>query len=352
MITVPAYFDEPRRKATADAGEMAGLSVLDIVNEPTAGALAFGEVLGYLSPTAPEREMTVVVYDLGGGTFDVTLLRLAPGVIQTIATDGDVQLGGYDWDLRLVDYLAGVFQSPYGEDPRQDAAAMSRLFAGRSTPNTRSAPAATPPSAWTMPGRGSTCRSRREKFEELSADLLERTAYTTRQLLAAAKNAVERRLAAAAGGRIHADADRARMLQQISGIEPDRCVNPDEAVARGAALYANFLLAGRRGQGPEFEVTNVNSHSLGIEGIEQETLRKTNMILIPRNTPLPAKCTERFATKSRRAAIDRGSGARRRKLDARRVYRHRPHGAPGPARRSCPKAGRSTSPSITARTAG
>ena len=115
VITVPAYFDEPRRKGTADAGEMAGLKVLDIVNEPTAAALAFGETLGYLTPdAAPKEEMTLLVYDLGGGTFDATLLRLAPGNIQTIATDGDVQLGGHDWDMRLVEYVADRFQKAHG----------------------------------------------------------------------------------------------------------------------------------------------------------------------------------------------------------------------------------------------
>ena len=111
VITVPAYFDEPRRKATADAGEMAGLCVLDIVNEPTAAALAFGELHGYLAPTGGTREeMTILVYDLGGGTFDATLLRLGPGQIRTLATDGDVQLGGHDWDMRLVDHAAESFK--------------------------------------------------------------------------------------------------------------------------------------------------------------------------------------------------------------------------------------------------
>ena len=110
VITVPAYFDEPRRKATADAGEMAGLTLLDIVNEPTAAALGFGETLGYLSPQGkPVSEMVVMVYDLGGGTFDATLLKLGPRDIRTLATDGDVQLGGHDWDDRLVNYAADAF---------------------------------------------------------------------------------------------------------------------------------------------------------------------------------------------------------------------------------------------------
>ena len=134
VITVPAYFDELRRKATADAGEMAGLQIVDIVNEPTAAALAFGEVAGL--PVAhrrcPREQITVMVYDLGGGTFDVTLLKLAAGNVHTLATDGDVQLGGHDWDQRLVDYAGrGVPQVASGSIPAEDPAALNRLFQTR-----------------------------------------------------------------------------------------------------------------------------------------------------------------------------------------------------------------------------
>ncbi|HEV3022316.1 MAG TPA: Hsp70 family protein, partial [Pirellulales bacterium] len=110
VITVPAFFDEPRRKATADAGAMAALPVLDVVNEPTAAALAFGEELGYLSAAGNAKEpLKVLVYDLGGGTFDVTLLDMRPGDLRTLATDGDVRLGGRDWDMRLADLAAEQF---------------------------------------------------------------------------------------------------------------------------------------------------------------------------------------------------------------------------------------------------
>jgi len=300
VITVPAYFDEPRRKATADAGEMAGLTVLDIVNEPTAGALAFGEVLGYLAAdSAPRQELTVLVYDLGGGTFDATLLKLSPASIQTLATDGDVQLGGYDWDLRVVDHVAEAFQKAYGVDPRQNAKAMGRLF--NAATDAKHALSARSQATLRLDYEGHAIEVplTREKFEDLTGDLLERTAYTTRQLLGAAGltwKDVSRVLLVGGSTRMPMVP---RMLRQLTGIEPDHSVNPDEAVARGAALYANFLLAmAQPGAMPGFRVVNVNSHSLGIEGIEPETLRKTNIILIPRNTPLPAKCTERFATKS------------------------------------------------------
>ena len=188
VITVPAYFDEPRRKATADAGEMAGLAVLDIVNEPTAAALSFGESLGYLTAEGEPREpMKVLVYDLGGGTFDVTLLDLKPGDLRTLATDGDVQLGGHDWDMRLVDYCAEEFKKQHHLDPRTSPASLAALVAAREE------------AKHTLTARPKTDRHRaprrahertsvsREKFEELTEDLLERTSYTTRQVLAAAK---------------------------------------------------------------------------------------------------------------------------------------------------------------------
>jgi len=301
VITVPAYFDEPRRKATADAGEMGGLTVLDIVNEPTAAALAFAETAGYLSPAAaPKEEMTVLVYDLGGGTFDVTLLKLAPANIQTLATDGDVQLGGHDWDERLADHVAEAFLGTHQIDPRQDPAAKSRLLAAvieaKHTLSARSRATV----RFDHAGKSLQLEVSREQFQELTADLLERTAYTTRQLLTAAAlqwKDVSRVLLVGGSTRMPMVG---QMLQQLSGIVPDHTVNPDEAVARGAALYAAYLLAkdAEGGSQATYEVTNVNAHSLGVEGIEQETLRKTNVILIPRNTPLPARFTEKFITKS------------------------------------------------------
>lgn len=301
VITVPAYFDEPRRKATADAGEMAGLSVLDIVNEPTAAALAFGESLGYLSPSAETtEEMTIFVYDLGGGTFDATLLKLSPGEVRAIATDGDVQLGGHDWDLRLLHHVAGEFKGRHGTDPREDLGAFNRLYAAvldaKHTLTARSRATVRVEFA----GYTDDIPVTRELFEELTIDLLERTSYTTRQLLATAGlewSDVSRVLLVGGATRMPMVQ---RMLTEMTGILPDHTVNPDEAVARGAALYAHHLLSkqGQAGGGPQFEVVNVNAHSLGVEGIDPATFRKTNVVLIRRNTPLPAKVTEKFITKT------------------------------------------------------
>jgi len=299
VITVPAYFDEPRRKATADAGEMAGLKVLDIVNEPTAAALAFAEVFGFLSPSGGVQEpMTVLVYDLGGGTFDATLLRLAPGDVRTIATDGDVQLGGHDWDARLVNHVAEQFLAQRGLDPRQDPAALGRLFDAVIEAKHTLSVRTRAPLRFDHAGKSLALEITRQQFQDLTADLLERTAYTTRQLAADARlnwQQVDRVLLVGGSTRMPAVA---QMLEGLTGITPDRTVNPDEAVARGAATYAGYLLAKQGGEETAgFEVTNVNSHSLGIEGIDPDTLRKTNVILIPRNTPLPVEHIRRFQTK-------------------------------------------------------
>lgn len=301
VITVPAFFDEPRRKATADAGNMAALPVLDVVNEPTAAALAFGEELGYLTSTGDvKKPLKVLVYDLGGGTFDVTILDMRPGDLRTLATDGDVRLGGRDWDQRLADHVAGAFIQEHREDPRTNPASLQRLMneveEAKRTLSARQNATVRVDHA----GSTTTIKLSREQFEQLTADLLERTAYTTRQVLAVA-------------GLTWADINRvllvggatrmpmvARMLQELSGLAPDRNVHPDEAVARGAAVYAGYLLATQPGSSvlPAFTVTNINSHSLGIEGIESGTSRKRNVIVIPRNTPLPAKVKERFVTKT------------------------------------------------------
>ncbi|MDZ7617128.1 MAG: Hsp70 family protein, partial [Patescibacteria group bacterium] len=301
VITVPAYFDEARRKGTADAGEIAGLNVIDIVNEPTAAALAFGEGLGYLTPDGGAKApMTILVYDLGGGTFDTTLLRLAPGDIRTLATDGDVQLGGYDWDLRLVDYAAASFARAFNLDPRTDRACLNRLIHAASeakhTLSTRSRASM----RVEFQGKASEVQVTREQFEEMTADLLERTRYTTRQLFLDAQvdpASLDRVLLVGGSTRMPMVA---AMVKELTGLEPDRTVNPDEAVARGAAIYAAYRLAKGRSDlpGPRFEVTQVNAHSLGVEGIDPQTMRKANVTLIPRNSALPAKVKERFATKT------------------------------------------------------
>lgn len=300
IITVPAYFDENRRKATYQAGEMAGLKILDIVNEPTAAALAYGEDMGYLTRFgAPRQRMNVIVYDLGGGTFDVTLIDMQAGDLRTVCTDGDVQLGGFDWDMRLVDFMAEQFLKEHKVDPRQSPEGLQRmLLAAEDGKHTLSARGK---ASIHLVHDGKACdvAITREQFEERTADLLERTRYTTRQLLVTAGlewKDINKIFLTGGSTRMPMVV---KMLKELSGIEPDMTVNPDEAVARGAAVYANYLLAtkGETGHAPTFDVTNVNAHSLGVEGIDPRTMRKRNKILIKRNTPLPSKKIEEFITK-------------------------------------------------------
>lgn len=301
VITVPAFFDEPRRRATAQAGEMAGLALLDIVNEPTAAALAFGEELGFLNESAAPRErMNLLVYDLGGGTFDVTLVELQTGNIRTLATDGDVRLGGRDWDQRLVDYAAEAFIKEHREDPRQNPSSLQRILSeaeeAKHTLTQRSR------ARIRVEHGGSTSEVpvTREVFEQITSDLLDRTAHTTRQLLIAAGLSWKdvRRILLVGGSTRMPMVER--MLKGLSGITPDHTVHPDEAVARGAALFAHFRMSPQMvdDAGRAFQITDVNSHSLGIEGIEPQTGRKRNVILIPRNTPLPARIVKDFITRS------------------------------------------------------
>ena len=210
-----------------------------------------------------------------------------------------MRLGGYDWDLRLAEHVADRFKRLQKIDPRDDPLAMNRMLAA-----VVDAKHALAPDADDRPGRAGRASGRDpghpQAIRGTSANILERTAYTSRQLLAAAQiewSGVTRLLLVGGSTRMPMVVE---MLRRLTGLEPDHTVHPDEAVARGAALYAAYLLgreAGSHAQA-QFSISNVNSHSLGVEGIDRETLRKRNIVLIPRNTPLPAKVRDRFATKT------------------------------------------------------
>ena len=217
VITVPAYFDEVRRKATQDAGYIAGVEVLDIINEPTAAALAYGYHRGQLFGDLSGSPKRVLVYDLGGGTFDVTVMEIAEGEFVTLATDGDVQLGGRDWDQRLVDYTAEVFIRTYGVDPREDPNTYGRLLSDcedvkRSLSLRQKASVLV-----SFGGRAERIEITREKFEELTADLLERTAFTTKQILRTANLEWKDIDVLSHGGGFHADACGHAIAQRIVG---------------------------------------------------------------------------------------------------------------------------------------
>jgi molecular chaperone DnaK len=297
VITVPAYFDEVRRKATQDAGYMAGLEVIDIINEPTAAAVAYGLQQGFLTAEgAAHRPMNVMVYDLGGGTFDVTVMRIEGPQFRTLATDGDVELGGKDWDQRLIDLAAAECIRQCGGDPRQDANAAARLWQecedAKRTLSTRRRAAIQVLHA----GHVLRVEVTREQFEEQTRDLLERTEFTARQALRQAGldwGAVDRVLLVGGSTRMPMVAD---MLRRVSGRQPDTSISPDEAVAHGAALHAGLLLSRAQGRPARFSIRNVNSHSLGVVGTAASTQRRRTAVLIPRNTPLPVTARRVFKT--------------------------------------------------------
>lgn len=315
VITVPAFFDEPRRRATAESASMAGVPLLDIVNEPTAAALAFGEQLGYLDHSGEATEpLKLLVYDLGGGTFDVTIVDLRPGQIRALATDGDSMLGGYDWDRRLADYAADEFLRTHGADPRQDPLGHHQLMLSAEQAKLALSARMTATIRVMHSGKVLEVPITRESFEERTSDLLYRTSMTARQVAAAAGmkwSDIDRVLLV--GGSSRMPAVR-KMLLDLTGREPHGEVNPDEAVARGAAIYAGHLLRQRHGAMPPaglptsaqpaataggrpLEVTNVSAHSLGIEGFNVNVGRRCNTVLIPRNSPLPARVTRKFVTR-------------------------------------------------------
>lgn len=297
VVTVPAYFDEVRRKATQDAGYIAGIDVIDIINEPTAAALAFGFQQGrlYLGATN-DKPKRVLVYDLGGGTFDITIMEIGAGEFVTLATDGDVQLGGRDWDQRLVDYVSEQFIRKHGLDPREDPNTLGRLLRecedAKRTLSTRQKASV----ACDFQGRAERFDVTRKLFEELTQDLLERTTFTTRHTLQSAGltwDDIDHVLTVGGSTRMPAVVG---MLTTLAGQVPDDTLSPDEAVAQGAALHAGFVLDRLEGRRPQARVRNVNSHSLGIVGTDPKTKRKQTAVLIPRNTPLPAKAKRVFTT--------------------------------------------------------
>jgi molecular chaperone DnaK len=321
VITVPAYFDDTRRKATKDAGRIAGLEVLDILDEPTAAALAYslqqpqsgaapspprggeGGVRGLL----PQEERTVLVYDLGGGTFDVTLVRLSHQHFQTLAIEGDVRLGGKDWDDRIVERVAAQFVKQTGVDPRSDPQALVNLASAAERAKRTLSKLPNTTLTCMHAGRVLTLPLSRADFETMTRDLLVRTRLTTQQLLRQANltwEQVDRVLLV--GGSTHMPMTR-QMLEELTGKMPDHSLAVSEVVARGAALHAGIVAAHDFGEELLMEdeardvlaqvvEINVNAHSLGIE--VKHGQERVNDILIAKNTQLPTAASRVYCTVS------------------------------------------------------
>jgi molecular chaperone DnaK len=295
VITVPAYFNDAQRQATKDAGKIAGLEVLRIINEPTAAALAYG-----LDKKSNE---TVLVFDLGGGTFDVSILDIGDGVVEVRATAGDTHLGGDDFDRRVVDYLADEFQRDNGIDLPADPQALQRLFEAAEkakvelssvTQTTVSLPFITADASGPKHLNTTVMRS---TFEQITGDLVERTTGPVRQALEDAKltdSDIDEVILVGGATRIPAVQSLVRRL--TGGKDPNMTVNPDEVVALGAAVQAAVL----KGEVKDVLLLDVTPLSLGIE-----TLGGVMTKVIERNTTIPARRTEIFSTaEDNQSAVD------------------------------------------------
>lgn len=295
VVTVPAYFDERRRTATQQAAKLAGLEVLDIINEPTAAAIALGHEMMVESKPS-DRARRLLVFDLGGGTFDVTLLEFADRTFRALGTDGDIHLGGRDFDQRIIDIIANHFLDRYGVDPRHDSGQMQRLWKlSREIKHALSDHHSVPVDFY-YDKLQAHFELQRQDFEEAIEPLVERALATTNDVIRTAGfnwNEIDDFLLVGGSSRIPMVASKAR---ELSGLPPRLASNPDELIAHGAALYAATLLGDILEVSARFDVINVNAHSLGVRGTDAATKTKVNKILIPRNTPLPASRVYSFAT--------------------------------------------------------
>jgi molecular chaperone DnaK len=285
VITVPAYFNNAQREATKDAGKIAGLNVVRIINEPTAAALAYG--------LDKESDQTILVWDLGGGTFDVSILELGEGVFEVKATNGDNHLGGDNFDKALVDWMVAEFKREQGIDLAQDKMALQRLYeaaekAKIELSSTMSTQINLPFVTATPEGpKHLDLQLTRAKLEELTAELVERTVQPTKQCLEDAgltKDKIDHVILVGGMTRMPAVQEK---VKELIGKEPHKGVNPDEVVAVGAAIQAGVL----KGEVKDILLLDVTPLSLGIE-----TKGGVFTPLIERNTTIPTKKSETFTT--------------------------------------------------------
>ncbi|MSZ16123.1 MAG: molecular chaperone DnaK [Actinobacteria bacterium] len=286
VITVPAYFDDAQRTATKEAGAIAGLNVLRIINEPTAAALAYG-----LEKAAEDE--TILVFDLGGGTFDVSVLEIGGGVVEVKSTHGDTHLGGDDWDQRIIDWLVQQFKAAHGVDLSQDRMALQRLK--EAAEKAKIELSQTQQTQINLPFITATAEGplhldetlSRSKFQEMTADLIERCRVAFEKALKDAgltKNQVNHVILVGGSTRMPAAQE---LVMSLTGKEPNKTVNPDEVVAVGAAIQAGVM----KGDVKDVLLLDVTPLSLGIE-----TKGGVMTKLIERNTTIPTRRTEVFTT--------------------------------------------------------
>ncbi|MFZ8925432.1 MAG: molecular chaperone DnaK, partial [Candidatus Nanopelagicales bacterium] len=286
VITVPAYFNDSQRQATKEAGEIAGLNVLRIINEPTSAALAYGLDKG-------DKEQTILVFDLGGGTFDVSLLEIGDGVVEVKATSGDNNLGGDDWDDKIVDWLVTGFKNAHGVDLAKDKMAMQRLR--EAAEKAKIELSSSMQTSINLPYITASAEGplhleetlTRAQFEQMTSDLLDRTKSPVEAVIKDAGikvDDIDQVVLVGGSTRMPAVAE---VVKKITGKDPNKGVNPDEVVAIGAALQAGVL----KGEVKDVLLLDVTPLSLGIE-----TKGGVMTKLIERNTTIPTKRSAIFTT--------------------------------------------------------
>ena len=296
VITVPAYFDDAQRKATKDAGEIAGLEVLSVINEPTAAAVSFG--------VEQDFSGTILVYDLGGGTFDVTLLKATDGEYDIIRTDGDRNLGGFDFDNAIISWIKAEFAEKAGETIEGDAM-EAELRDRAEQAKHRLSQSDTAPIFVSAAGKSEKVILSRDVFEDIVEGLLARTEMLVEDVVEGAGISygdIDKVLLVGGSTRMPMVSE---MLIRLTGQNPDQSIHPDEAVAKGAAIVAAMRLA-ETGEsdvatapvtsgGHDVDISDVVSHGLGVVTVD-ELRRDVNSIVVPANSKIPTKKSEIFFT--------------------------------------------------------
>lgn len=298
VITVPAYFHDGPRIATREAGKLAGLEVAQMINEPTAAAFAYG-----LKQT--QQEEIVLVYDLGGGTFDVTLVRIAPDAIEVIGTDGNHNLGGKDWDDRLLQYLCAEFQQRHGMDPLADPYTFQELLLRAEDAKKSLSARASAIVPINCGGKMDRIEVTRQRFDELTGDLLAQTEILMNKVLEETRYDYSRITGVLMVGGSTRMPACLELVRRATGKTPNTSINPDECVALGAAIQASEYSGERRTSGGGLallkreRVSDVMSHSLGMIAETKDRDRYINTVLIAKNSAIPSRQMRPYKVRTR-----------------------------------------------------